>query len=352
MVVIAVGNAGHAQGCFYACKEPSEMIKKQLSELFNAMHHGKYSFVDFMSEGIKENYGVHTHGTSGNPRSIYSPSKKLKAFHTFLNLFVFEYLPINEEIVFSYRKGFSVFHAVSKHSGSKYFFQTDIACFFANIDRDLIKKTILAGKDACPVTDLEQLIERILDMVCIENSLPIGFPASAPISNAALYTFDNDLWQYCKERDLVYTRYSDDIIISSQSRVSLESIDQEIQDRLVRCASDRFHLNYKKSKYFQIGGKIKILGVMILPNGKITIDSKLKKELEVLLHFYVNDRDKFLNIIGGDEQSGLGRITGYLNYANSIDQEYLSKLRKKFGATIIDTFLHLPLPKQKSKSKS
>ena len=94
---------------------------------------------------------------------------------------------------------------------------------------------------------------------------------------------------------------------------------------------------------------MKILGMMILPNGKVTIDSKLKRELEVLLHFYVSDRNKFINFVKDDELAGLGRITGYLNYANSIDREYLEKLRKKFGSTAIDTLLHRPLPTQKKK---
>jgi RNA-directed DNA polymerase len=124
---------------------------------------------------------------------------------------------------------------------------------------------------------------------------------------------------------------------------SIENIGQEIQDRLIRCASDKLHLNPKKSKHFQIGGKVKILGVMILPNGKITIDSKLKSEMEVLLYFYINNKEKFLDCADHDEQKAIGRITGFLNYANSIDQEYLNKLRKKFGATIIDTLLHRPL---------
>jgi len=324
---------------------PIEMIQKPLSDLFNSMHHGKYDFADFMQGRVDENYKVLSPNTSGNHRKVFHPNKKLKVYHTFLNLFLFECLPINKEVVYSYRKGFSAYHAVAKHSSSKHFFQTDISSFFASINRELIKETILAGKSSCPVIDVENSIERILDLVCIEDALPVGFPASAPISNATLYAFDNDLEKYCKKFDLIYTRYSDDIVISSQSNKAIENIDQEIQDRLISCASDKLRLNSKKSKHFQIGGKIKILGMMILPNGKVTIDSKLKSEMEVLLHFYINNRAKFFQYAGSDEQKALGRITGFLNYANSIDQEYLSKLRKKFGATIVDTLLHRPLPK-------
>ena len=111
---------------FFMCQiNPIEMIQKPLSDLFNSMHHGKYDFADFMQGRVDENYKVLSLNTSGNHRKVFHPNKKLKVYHTFLNLFLFECLPINKEVVYSYRKGFSAYHAVSKHSSSKHFFQTD-----------------------------------------------------------------------------------------------------------------------------------------------------------------------------------------------------------------------------------
>jgi RNA-directed DNA polymerase len=325
------------------------MTKRRLSELFEEMHHGKYDFAEFMHGNVADNYQEFSRESGGRTKTIYVPNKKLKIFHTFLNLFIFEFLPINENIVFSYRKGFSAYDAVSRHQNSKYFFQTDVSSFFASIGRAFVKNTILAGKHVCPVVDIDESIERILDLVCINNALPVGFPSSAPISNAVLYNFDNHLENFCRSTDLIYTRYSDDIIISTNLKTNLIDINIEIENRLHEWACSDFHLNKKKSKYFQVGGKIKILGMMILPNGKITIDSSLKRDLEALLYTYLNDKTKFFALAGVGEEAGLGRVTGYLNYANSVDQEYLDKLRRKFGATTIDTLLHRPLPKPKSK---
>lgn len=309
------------------------------------MYNARFDYADFIHGRVEDNYETHARAADGPPQNIYRPNKKLKAYHTFLNLFIFEYLPINERTVYSYRKGFSVYHAVTKHSDSKYFYQTDISAFFASIDRSLIKRTILLGLASVPAADVENSIERILDLVCIEDSLPIGLPSSAPLSNAALYAFDNEFEKCCEEKGLIYTRYSDDIIVSGNSKDALNEIDQDIQTRLISCVSEKLKLNPAKSKRFQIGGKVKILGLMILPGGKVTIDSKLKSEIEILLHFYTTDKVKFRDYIEIDEQSAVGRITGFLNYANSIDPEYLSKLRRKFGATIIDTIMHRPLAK-------
>jgi RNA-directed DNA polymerase len=166
------------------------------------------------------------------------------------------------------------------------------------------------------------------------------------MSNAILLEFDNDLAAFCRERDLVLTRYSDDIVVSGQSKYALQGIEKEIQERLSRLVSDRLRLNEGKSRYFQVGGKVKILGLMILPNGVITIDSKLKSDMEVLLHFYLSNRQTFVEMNGGDEESGADKLTGYLNYANSIDPVYLTKLRRKFGATSIDILMHRMLPRK------
>ena len=322
------------------------MTKKSLQTLFDAVHHGKLDFGEFMNGPIASHYDVISTGPSRHRREIVRPDKVLKSYLTFLKTFVIEYLPINQDIVFSYRKGFSAYDAVVKHARSRHFFQTDIAAFFPNVDRNLIKKAILTAKEECPVLDLEDTIERILDLVCVDSFLPIGFPTSAPISNAILFEFDNDLATFCGQRDLVLTRYSDDIVISGQEKDQLNGIEQEIQRRLSNLASDRFRLNSHKSRHFQIGGKIKILGLMILPNRRITIDTKLKSEMEVLLHYYLNDRKTFVEINNGEEDSGSDKLTGFLNYANAIDPSYLSKLRGKFGATTVDILMHRALPRK------
>ena len=78
----------------------------------------------------------------------------------------------------------------------------------------------------------------------------------------------------------------------------------------------------------------------ILPNGQVTIDMELKKRIEVLLHFYIRNRPKFADMSGGDVDVGIQKLSGYINYINSADRPYLEKLKRKFGATVVDSFLH------------
>lgn len=314
----------------------NKMKKKPIKLLFNAMYHEKYSFNNFIQGDMSADYSE----IKIKERVVYKPSNKLKAYLTFLNLFLLEYLDVNKRVVFSYRKGVSAYDAVSKHAQSKHFFQTDVSCFFASIDSALIKKTLLGSYDSSPITDIDKHLDRIINLVVVDNVLPMGFSTSPSISNACLFTFDNMLEEYCLGNNLLYSRYSDDIIISSKNRDDISGMDLKVNEYLQICFLGKLNLNISKSKFTHVGRKIKLLGMVILPTGKVTVDMKFKSNIEVLLHFYISDKDKFLNKVDGDMAGGVERITGYLNYVNSVDRSYLDKIRKKFGATVVDEFLH------------
>lgn len=316
------------------------LAKKPLEVLFRSMYHDKLDFDDFESGVVGEFYSKFERREHDKVRTIIKPSKKFKIFHTFLNLFLFEHLPINERVVFSYRKGVSAYDAVAPHRMGKHFFQSDIKNFFTCIDRDLIRATIERGKHLIPILDIDTYMERILDLVCIDGSLPPGLPASPAISNAVLLSFDNEIEEYCHSLGCTYTRYSDDLIISGTNREPLEGLKDRLLVSLKSFYGARFELNGIKSKLFNTGGKISILGLSILPNGRISVDSKIRMEVELLLHFYLTDRRKFSERARGDTTKASERISGYLNYVNAIDGIYLDKLRRKYGATTVDMFLH------------
>jgi len=333
------------------------MTRQPLQTLFEAMYHGKVSYDDFLHSEMQQNYEIVFPG-SRDKRAIYKPKENLKTYHKFLNLFLIELLPLNERVVYSYRRGVGAVNAVQRHRQGRYFFQTDIRSFFYSIDSALIKRVILAGAGLSAISDIEQHIDRIIDLVCIDDTVPIGFPVSAPLSNAVLFDFDNEVEFICKKLDLEYSRYADDIIISGQHQKNLLDMDNCVQEKLHAFASDKFFINRKKTRFFQVGGKIKILGMMILPNGTISPDSKKKRELEVLLHFYLTDRDKFDQMIvdmrtragkgfKDSDDAGEDILSGNLNYVDSIDPEYTNKLRRKFGAATIDMLIHKGFSKTK-----
>lgn len=315
-------------------------LKQPLEALFNAMYHGKWSFADFSHASVEANSNRQSFTRSGKTREILVPNEKLKVCHEFLRLFLLDFLPLNEQVVFSYRKGLSSYNAVAQHTRSKSFFVCDIADFFPSVRRPRIKSTLITAGEHCPIEDIDRWLERIADLVCVNDVLPIGFSTSPSISNAVLVPFDNALKAYCDSRDLIFTRYSDDIIVSGCNRAALDGIEAHVANILQDEMKGEFTLHPGKSKFLHRGVKVKLLGMVLLPNGHISVDSGVKEEIEILIHFYMRDKRKFADRVDGDPNKAEARLSGLLNYVNTVDQAYLNKLRKKFGVTVVDFFLH------------
>ncbi len=306
-----------------------------LQKAFDSTFRHKLDFNDFLQLNFTQEYKSFW----VRDKLILNPSPKLKKYLRFLNNFVFGYAKINTDVVHSYRQGKNAYTAILKHANSKYFFQTDIQNFFYSIIAQDIENVLDANLSDAPICDISTFKYQLLNLVTVNNTLPVGFSTSPNISNTCLYAFDNALEKYCLKQGIIYTRYSDDIILSSNEK-NLNDIQHIVSEKLNYFFDDRFQLNPYKTKHVYKGKKVKLLGMVILPSGKVTVDIKVKKQLEILLHFYINDKEKFSDYLGKHYGGNLAVISGQLNYINTIDKSYLNKLRKKYGNFVVDAFSH------------
>lgn len=305
-----------------------------LQEAFNSTFHDKFDFNDFLNLEVDKEYTLLKH-----KKLILNPSSKLKKYLRFLNSFIFVYAKINTNVVHSYIREKNAYTAVIKHANSKFFFQSDIQNFFNSITNKDIENILDKNISDIQIHDISQYKYQLLNLISVNGILPVGFSTSPSISNTCLYDFDYELEHYCLKNEIIYTRYSDDIILSSNTKSSLTDIQEIISTLLNSFFNDRIQLNPHKTKHTQKGKKIKLLGMVILPSGHVSVDMKVKKQIEVLLHFYINDKGKFADYLNKHYPNGdLSKISGQLNYINTIDQSYLNKLRKKYGNFIVDAF--------------
>jgi len=311
--------------------------KLSLQNAFNSYFHNKYSFSDFSNLKIESQYKDIFYS-----KNTYSPSKKLKRYQRFLNFFIFDLMEVNTDVVFSYRKGVSSYDAVYPHRKSKYIFTTDIKAFFLHIDIDNIRKLILKNTSNFLIKkkDIEININTIVNLVTYKGILPIGAPSSPKISNAYLFELDEKIQEYCKKNEIIYTRYSDDFIFSSELKESFIKLESFIKSELKTLGLDSFNLNEKKTKIHKRGSRIVLLGLVITPSGYLTVDKTIKKNIEVLLHYYVTDKTKFKDFFEKSYESDLKKISGVLSHIKSIDENFITKLKKKYGSFIVNSFIH------------
>jgi RNA-directed DNA polymerase len=326
----------------------SKKVKRSLKKIFVSTFHEKLSFDEFISLDVSNEYKV----LNINKRTVFSASPKLKKIHKFLNKSILEYADFSEEVVFSYRKGFSARDAVEKHANSRFIFQTDISDFYKNIQLENVKTAFTNQLSNIPVSDIDIYIEQIIKLVVVDNHIPAGFSTSPLLSNICLLDFDNALLNYCQDNGLTYTRYSDDLIISADNDVFISKLGSVIEKLLKKNVNSAVCINASKTKSHNIGHSFKILGFSILPNGVVTIPSADKNHVESMIYFFLTDQVRFEKYINdtlknkkpklGDKtlrEYGIDSLSGKLIAFNSMDKNYVSKLRKKYGNTVVDMFI-------------
>ncbi len=320
---------------------------KNFQNIFNSYFHNKYQFEDFITTfpivdthiTFNEFKNYSFYGYKKEKKILTKEAKELYDYHKFIEKIIIEYINVNQ-CVYSYSKNKSIYEAIFLHKDSKYFFKTDIQNFFSSIDSKLIEKTIKDNIDRIPVCDIETYLDNIIKLITVNDTLPVGFTTSPKLSNIILSLFDDEIEIYCKKNNIIYTRYSDDLIFSSNNHTLLENLKNIIKTKLKELYEDRFSLNDKKTIFLDKTKKISLLGMVITPQGHVTIDKNIKQNIKQLIYFYKNDKVKYQNHLEKYYDGSKSKAYGKLNYIYEIDKNFIIYLREKYGNYIIDQFLH------------
>lgn len=173
------------------------------------------------------------------------------------------------------------------HNRARIIIKLDIKDFFRRTQEWTIKSSLKKNADYLGLTDEE--IEQIIEYTMFDGHLPTGAPTSPALGNICLYNTDKALFAYCRANNLRYTRYADDITISSAKFIDKKTITGIIQE-VQKCLKRRHHvLNYKKIKIFSTKNRMEITGIVI--NDKPNISKKYRANLRAAIHQAKTDED-------------------------------------------------------------
>ena len=132
-----------------------------------------------------------------------------------------------------------------------------------------------------------EISETIVTLCTLNNCLPMGSPASPSISNLHMSWFDHQMVVYCARWGLTYTRYADDLTISSpierwksQSRRSANKAYPKVVSLLSRMG---LRLNNKKTRVRRAHKAQEVTGIM-LNSGKPTVSRKYRRLVRAATH--------------------------------------------------------------------
>ena len=255
-------------------------------------------------------------------RLISQPTKELKFLQRILLKNELSQLPVHEAAT-AYRKGMSIKNHAQKHASSRYLLKLDFSDFFLSLHSTALDYRLAIDTDFSKAE--RWLICNVLCRCPRKTAilrLSIGAPSSPFISNYLMYEFDVRLTAYCKEWGIIYTRYADDLALSSGRPHVLDKVKEEISRLLAELSYLKISLNEEKTVNVSKKRRRTLVGLILSNEGSVSVGREEKRALRAAFHTYSK---------GGLSPEEVGRLRGKLSYILGIDQNFVLNLCKKYG---------------------
>lgn len=282
---------------------------------------------------------------SGGLRQIDAPNDELKrALYDLKMIFEKKFYMSYHTAAFAYVHGRSTIDSVKRHqqNKSRWFLKTDMRHFFPSTSPEFLMKMLCMTFPFCAFVQDDwgnrELLKKALSLCFLNGGLPQGTPTSPMLTNALMIPIDHAISKMCHEYQphLCYTRYADDILISSEYSFKWT----DVQNKLIAILNSfeaPFSLHPDKTRYGSSAGRNWNLGVMLNAESKITIGHEKKKVFKAMVFQFMTDDAKGVAWGLEDVQHFLGLISYYrMVEKESIDAilaTYSAKFNKDVEAT-------------------
>lgn len=284
---------------------------------------------------------------SGGLRQINAPLDELMAALRELKL-IFEkkLFASYHTAAFAYVKGRCTIDAVKRHqrNNSRWFLKLDFHDFFGSSNPEFVLaqlKLIFPFNEIMNTERGRNELSKALSLCFLNNGLPQGTPISPTLTNLFMIPIDHYIAREMRKHTphLVYTRYADDIILSSDLSFEWHEVQNAVIE-IVKKFNAPFSLNTNKTRYGSSAGRNWNLGVMLNGNNQITIGHAKKKVFKAMLFSFMNDDKNGNTWPVEDAQHLLGLISYYRmvekDTINAIIKTYSEKFNKDVEQTIKD----------------
>lgn len=215
------------------------------------------------------------------------------------------------------KKGSNILKNAMPHLQAKYILQMDIKNCFSNTDRNMIELGArwLEVKEREWYQEFMYYLPWLLIFDGWYEILPTGAPTSPLLANIALTPIDSCIINLIKDKNIVYTRYMDDITLSTQDNYRNWNLIYDIETIFNYY---NYESNKRKTKWKTVGQQdnIKITGVQI--TGKRRVPKELRRKIRAMVH-----RSK--GIMNSELQ-------GYLAFSHSLDVQFYNNMMTRFNA--------------------
>lgn len=278
-----------------------------------------------LSNCIEKHYHtVYLPKNDGSKRKLSVPDLILKRVQKSIADNILIQYPVSK-YAGAYQPGSSIQKNARPHIGKKKILKLDIEGFFDHILYSQVKDIVFHKEK------YSDSVRILLTMLCYHNdSLPQGAPTSPAITNIIMYAYDETVGAFCKERNIAYTRYCDDMTFSGD--FDEKEVIRFVKNELFQLG---LHLKNRKTVVVPASKRQSVTGIVVNEKLNITKDYRKRVRQEVyyikkfgldehLSRMGISDKERYLLSLKGRVAFVLQTIprdcefTEYKNFLDSI----------------------------------
>lgn len=258
---------------------------------------------------------------SGGMRTIQAPNTALKTQMRLILEFLQEFLH-PAQAAYAYTKHRTIKNALESHQekGYEWFLHLDLHDFFGSSNPTFTRETLRK------IPFFFYLNQNVLDdfvhFITLNNGLPQGTPLSPFITNLLMIPFDYAVSKEIDKHKGHYTRYADDMTISTTSKNATGHMLRIVRETLQ--AHTPYQLNNDKTKVTSVYGKNWNLGLMYNQDREITVGYKNKERFRATIFEFCN------NPTAWNSQAAM-ELLGKYQFYHGIEPTYFENLLTKYG---------------------
>lgn len=269
---------------------------------------------------------------NGSDRLISAPDPELKEIQSKLSDLLQDCLNkirenSKEENNFShgFERNRSIITNAEKHKLKKWVLNIDLSNFFDEFNFGRVRGYFLKNKNFSLNTELSTLIAKI---ACHQNKLPQGSPCSPVITNLILVSLDRRLSNLCNRAGCTYTRYADDITISTNKKEFPSDIIKSHNENsidlnkkiLKEIISSGFQINLNKLRLFDKKCRQEVTGLTV--NRFVNVDNEYAKKVRAMAHsLFTKGRYTLTDKKTREQRAGnINELGGMLSFIDYIDK--------------------------------
>lgn len=264
-------------------------------------------------------------------RPIDAPDDYLSEIQNFYKTYLEKTLSVlPHKAAHAYVAKRSTITAMQKHQAnhSKWFLQIDLKNFFNSINEEFLKRMLLSVYPFPYIP--ETTFNNIVKCSLLNGTLPQGSHLSPTLTNLLMVPIDHEITEKIHNyigsngtHHYVYTRYADDITISSKEKFNPREIEEVIRN-IFNSFNVPFRINEEKTRFGSTAGRNYHIGLILNKDNKISVGHEKNNKFKAMIFNFCTTGEEW-------DVKDVYKMLGLISYYKAIEPDFVNKILNKYG---------------------